>query len=191
MLDIERWRSISSRSVETRTDKTVVIITMWKQNSGERASTNAPPIGQKKEVSGEDDLPFFPQNRKLLKIKIRYQQAHKPIIEQETIEGHSVRAMYLLTAVADLVRIDNTGNTGALRNALARLWTNMVDKKMYLTGGIGAMKQWEGFGIDYFLPSGTDEGGCYAETCAGIGVMMLAERMLQVGKLANILPRKY
>lgn len=96
-----------------------------------------------------------------------------------------MRAMYLLTAVADLVRIDNTANTGALRNALARLWTNMVDKKMYLTGGIGAMKQWEGFGIDYFLPSGTDEGGCYAETCAGIGVMMLAERMLQVGKLAT------
>ncbi|OPB43334.1 hypothetical protein A0O28_0105250 [Trichoderma guizhouense] len=119
-----------------------------------------------------------------------YQQAHKPIIEQETIEGHSVRAMYLLTAVADLVRTDNTGNTGALRNALARLWTNMVDKKMYLTGGIGAMKQWEGFGIDYFLPSGTDEGGCYAETCAGIGVMMLAERMLQLNldaKFADVM----
>ncbi|KAL6799815.1 hypothetical protein J3E68DRAFT_396697 [Trichoderma sp. SZMC 28012] len=119
-----------------------------------------------------------------------YQQAHKPIIEQETIEGHSVRAMYLLTAVADLVRIDNTSNTSALRNALARLWTNMVDKKMYLTGGIGAMKQWEGFGIDYFLPSGTDEGGCYAETCAGIGVMMLAERMLQLNldaKFADVM----
>lgn len=99
--------------------------------------------------------------------------------------------MYLLTAVADLVRIDNTSNTDALRNALDRLWTNMVDKKMYLTGGIGAMKQWEGFGIDYFLPSGTDEGGCYAETCAGIGVMMLAERMLQVGKFHNVLPCKY
>jgi hypothetical protein len=192
ILDIERWRSILSRSVETRTDKTVVIITTWKQNSGERASTNAPPIGQKKEVSGEMTCPFFCFTKpQVAEIKIRYQQAHKPIIEQETIEGHSVRAMYLLTAVADLVRIDNTGNTGALRNALARLWTNMVDKKMYLTGGIGAMKQWEGFGIDYFLPSGTDEGGCYAETCAGIGVMMLAERMLQVGKLANILPRKY
>lgn len=90
--------------------------------------------------------------------------------------------MYLLTAVADLVRIGDPGNTDALRNALDRLWTNMVDKKMYLTGGIGSMKQWEGFGIDYFLPSGTDEGGCYAETCAGIGVMMLAERMLQVCK---------
>lgn len=42
-------------------------------------------------------------------------------------------------------------------------------------------KQWEAFGIDYFLPLGTDEGGCDAETCAAIGVMMLAERQLQVG----------
>jgi uncharacterized protein len=90
--------------------------------------------------------------------------------------------MYLLTAVADLVRIGDTGGKDAKRNTLERLWANMVDKKMYLTGGIGAMKQWEGFGIDYFLPSGTDEGGCYAETCAGIGVMMLAERLLQVSK---------
>jgi DUF1680 family protein len=56
----------------------------------------------------------------------------------------------------------------------------MIEKKAYVTGGIGAIKQWEGFGIDYFLPQGTDEGGCYAETCAAIGVMMLAERLLQV-----------
>ncbi len=110
----------------------------------------------------------------------RYQQAHKPIIEQETIEGHSVRAMYLLTAVADLIRNGNSIGDSLKRAAVERLWTDMVDKKMYLTGGIGAIKQWEGFGIDYFLPSSTDEGGCYAETCAAIGVMMLAERMLQV-----------
>ena len=56
----------------------------------------------------------------------------------------------------------------------------MVEKKMYVTGGVGSMKQWEGFGENYFLPQGTDEGGCYAETCAAIGVMMLAQRMLQV-----------
>jgi hypothetical protein len=45
---------------------------------------------------------------------------------------------------------------------------------------IGAIKQWEGFGLDYFLPQGTSEGGCYSETCAAIGVMMLAQRLLQV-----------
>ncbi|KAE8449386.1 hypothetical protein EG329_008287 [Mollisiaceae sp. DMI_Dod_QoI] len=124
-----------------------------------------------------------------------YQQAHKPILEQETIEGHSVRAMYLLTAVADLVRQSRRMETDSLRFnaykiACKRLWNNMVNQKMYLTGGIGAIDQWEGFGIDYFLPQSTDEGGCYAETCASIGVMMLAERMLQLdlnGKYADIM----
>lgn len=123
----------------------------------------------------ENERPaYLPANRSYW-----YQQSHLPITDQQTIEGHSVRAMYLLTAVADLVRVEKSG-TSAKRDALQRLWSNMVQKKMYLTGGIGAMRQWEGFGIDYFLPSGTDEGGCYAETCAAIGVMMLAERLLQV-----------
>ncbi|KAJ5827742.1 Six-hairpin glycosidase [Penicillium robsamsonii] len=111
-----------------------------------------------------------------------YQQAHVPIAEQETIEGHSVRAMYLLTAVADLVRISKPDSqVGAtFLPVVNRLWSNMVEKRSYVTGGIGAIKQWEGFGIDYFLPQGTDEGGCYSETCAAIGVMMLAERQLQI-----------
>lgn len=118
----------------------------------------------------------------LLTNRCRYQQAHAPIVNQETIEGHSVRAMYLLTAVADLVRIcQPESEVGAkYLPAVHRLWSNMVQKKTYVTGGIGAMKKWEGFGVDYFLPQGTDEGGCYAETCAAIGVMMLAERLLRV-----------
>lgn len=124
-----------------------------------------------------------------------YQQAHKPILEQNSIEGHSVRAMYLLTAVADLVRhsreVDPCSKSlHAYKTACERLWDNMVNKKMYLTGGIGSIEQWEGFGIDYFLPQSTDEGGCYAETCASIGVMMMAERMLQLdlnGKYADVM----
>ncbi|RDL36405.1 uncharacterized protein BP5553_05757 [Venustampulla echinocandica] len=142
-----------------------------------------------------------------------YMQAHKPILEQDSVEGHSVRAMYLLTAVADLVRLDEesknysgnaNGNDSAIttpnggtqttatpyRDPLHRLWHNMINKKMYLTGGIGAIHQWEGFGIDYFLPQGTSSGGCYAETCASIGVMMLAERLLQIdldGKYADVM----
>jgi DUF1680 family protein len=110
-------------------------------------------------------------------------QAHVPIEEQQTIEGHSVRAVYLLTAVADAVRMDQSKTISKSQNmqsALYRLWDNMVQRKMYVTGGIGAVKQWEGFGPDYFLPQGTDEGGCYSETCAAIGTIMLAERMLQV-----------
>jgi uncharacterized protein len=111
---------------------------------------------------------------------IRYQQAHQPIRDQISAEGHSVRLVYLLTAVADLCRVDPGKTSHDLRPALFRLWDNMVDRKMYVTGGVGAIKQWEGFGIDYFLPQGTDEGGCYSETCAAIGVMMLAQRILQV-----------
>jgi uncharacterized protein len=88
--------------------------------------------------------------------------------------------MYLLTAVADLAVLDPKTFGPSYVPALKRLWDNMVNKRMYLTGGIGAISKWEGFGIDYFLPQSTDEGGCYAETCAAIGVMMLAERMLQV-----------
>ena len=118
-----------------------------------------------------------------------YYSAHVPIVEQTSITGHSVRAMYLFTAATDLVRYDHATSTSAadsssdseaLLTAQRRLWDNMVQRKMYLTGGIGAMMQYEGFGQDYFLPQGTDEGGCYAETCAGIGVMMWAERLLQV-----------
>jgi uncharacterized protein len=118
--------------------------------------------------------PCFPMPRSYW-----YQQAHLPILEQRTIEGHSVRAMYLLTAVADLVRQES--DLLNYKEALVQLWSNMVERKMYITGGIGAVDQWEGFGPEYFLPQSTDEGGCYAETCAAIGVMMLAQRMLQVG----------
>nr|POE85115.1 non-reducing end beta-l-arabinofuranosidase [Quercus suber] len=118
---------------------------------------------------------FYPEQRCMW-----YHQAHAPIAEQQSVEGHSVRAMYLLTAVADLVRLTGFSQSQALRDALYRLWDNMVGKKMYVTGGIGAIKQWEGFGLDYFLPQSTDEGGCYSETCAAIGVMMLAERLLRV-----------
>ncbi|KAI2640231.1 glycoside hydrolase family 127 protein [Xylaria nigripes] len=114
-----------------------------------------------------------------------YNQAHLPILQQTTIEGHAVRALYLLTGVANLLSLDKLGikpftNASQYLGTLRTLWNNMVDKKMYLTGGIGSMMQWEGFGIDYFLPQGSDEGGCYNETCASIGVMMLAERMLHL-----------
>lgn len=88
-----------------------------------------------------------------------YYQAHKPLVEQETVKGHSVRAMYLLTAAADLVASHNATNP-ELKSAIYRLWDNMVNRKMYVTGGIGAMKRFEGFCLDCFLPQGTDEGGC-------------------------------
>lgn len=121
-----------------------------------------------------------------------YQQAHVPIVQQREIVGHSVRAMYLLTAVADMTamarststRSTSTGITKtdsiAYKETLTVLWENMVSRKMSVTGGIGAMKQWEGFGVNDFLPQSTDEGGCYNETCASIGIVLLGERMLNL-----------
>ncbi|KAF2023031.1 DUF1680-domain-containing protein [Setomelanomma holmii] len=106
-----------------------------------------------------------------------YNQAHAPILQQQSIEGHSSGGQQL-------------SKTGEWQATLSRLWNNMVDQKMYITGGIGAMKQWEGFGIDYVLPQSTDEGGCYAETCASIAVMFLADRMLDIdhnGRYADIM----
>jgi uncharacterized protein len=118
----------------------------------------------------------------------RYQQAHIPITKQPSIEGHAVRAMYLLTAAADLSSLSPDSRL-RYSAALSRLWASLL-RKMYMTGGIGAIAQWEGFGGDYFLPQGSDEGGCYAETCAAIGVVMLAERLLQLdldGKYADVM----
>ena len=123
-----------------------------------------------------------------------YHQAHLPISQQTEIKGHSVRAMYLLTAAADLCLLPPSGSVKEpsqdLLPAIRTLWHDMVIRKMYVTGGIGAIKQWEGFGLPYFLPQSTDEGGCYAETCASIGIMMLAERLLQLdldGSVADIM----
>lgn len=126
-----------------------------------------------------------------------YCQAHAPIREQTSVEGHAVRATYLLTAVADLLCLHaeeaggagggapprplSAGDAAGWHAALRRLWDSMVGRKMYATGGVGAVAQWEGFGIDYFLPQAPDEGGCYAETCASVGVVMLAERLLRLG----------
>lgn len=98
--------------------------------------------------------------------------------------------MYLLTAVADLCTLSSSSKTKYI-SSLHRLWDNMTYQKMSLTGGIGAISQWEGFGIDYFLPQGTDDGGCYNETCAAIGVVMLAERMLVVSTSTPFLDSYY
>lgn len=113
----------------------------------------------------------------------RYNQSHAPLHEQDTILGHSVRALYLTTAAADL--------GGKFLNDAERLFMDAVDHKMYATGGLGtepgvsfaarrtADGQIEGFSaVPYRLPQSTDEGGCYAETCASIAAMMTAERLL-------------
>ncbi len=100
-----------------------------------------------------------------------YYQAHLPVTEQDTAEGHAVRAMYLFTGMSDVAA--TTGNA-ALRQALDKLWANVTQKRMYVTGGVGSQGNGERFTIDYDLPNDT----CYTETCAAIGLAMWSLRML-------------
>ncbi len=101
-----------------------------------------------------------------------YQQSGKPVREQNDATGHSVRAVYLYTGMADLA--SETGDK-ELFDACRRLWKSVTQRRMYLTGGIGSTVHGEAFSVDYDLPSDT----AYAETCASIGLMFFASRMLE------------
>ncbi|RJS90945.1 glycoside hydrolase family 127 protein [Candidatus Bathyarchaeota archaeon] len=96
---------------------------------------------------------------------------HKPFRELEEIVGHAVRSVYLNCGATDIYL--ETGEK-ALLDALLRLWHNMTERKMYVTGGIGALYTGESFGRDYELPNVT----AYAETCAAIANVMWNWRML-------------
>lgn len=91
-----------------------------------------------------------------------YSQDSIPVIQQEEVVGHSVRAVYMYAAMTDIAAIQNDSLYEA---AVNKLWDNMVSKKMYITGGIGAKHDGEQFGANYELPNLT----AYNETCAAIG----------------------
>ena len=99
-----------------------------------------------------------------------YSQDHKPILEQDEIVGHAVRAGYLYSGVADVAAL--TG-IKAYQEALERIWENMASKKLFITGGIGSRAQGEGFGPNYELNSHT----AYCETCAAIANVYWNYRM--------------
>ena len=99
-----------------------------------------------------------------------YSQDHMPILQQQEIVGHAVRAGYLYSGVADVAAL--TGDT-AYQKALQRIWENMSSKKLFITGGIGSRAQGEGFGPNYELNSHT----AYCETCAAIANVYWNYRM--------------
>ena len=101
-----------------------------------------------------------------------YRQSGKPVRQQSEATGHAVRAVYLYTGMADLAA--ETGDSELL-GACRRLWNNIVQKRMYITGGIGSTALGEAFTVDYDLPQDT----AYSETCAAIGLMFFAGRMLE------------
>ena len=99
-----------------------------------------------------------------------YSQDHMPILKQEEIVGHAVRAGYLYSGVADVAAL--TGDK-AYQEALERIWENMSSKKLFITGGIGSRPQGEGFGPNYELNNHT----AYCETCAAIANVYWNYRM--------------
>ncbi len=99
-----------------------------------------------------------------------YSQDHMPILEQDEIVGHAVRAGYLYSGVADVAAL--TGDT-AYQNAITRIWDNMASRKLFITGGIGSRAQGEGFGPNYELNNHT----AYCETCAAIANVYWNYRM--------------
>ena len=99
-----------------------------------------------------------------------YFQDDKPVVDQQEAEGHAVRAMYLYSGMADVAAL--TGDTAYLK-AIDRIWENMVTKKMYVQGSIGAVGDGERFGDNYELPNAT----AYNETCAAIGSVFWNQRM--------------
>ena len=105
----------------------------------------------------------------------KYNQSHATVYEQDEAVGHSVRAVYMYTAMADLAAEDGDER---LLAACRRLWNNMIQKKMYITGGIGATVVGESFSVPYELPNDT----VYAETCASIGLVFFAKQMLKSEK---------
>lgn len=116
-----------------------------------------------------------------------YQQSGVPLRQAYRATGHAVRAVYLYTGMADLAA--ETGDT-ELYAACKRLWKSITGKQMYITGGIGATVHGEAFSVDYDLPSDT----AYAETCASIGLMFFASKMLEnevKGEYADIMEQAF
>jgi DUF1680 family protein len=100
-------------------------------------------------------------------------QQHKPVLKQTVPVGHAVRFTYLETAAA---MIDRLTGQEIYRTTLKKSWCHMVDKRMYVTGGIGSLPVIEGFGRDYEL----DPEYAYAETCAGLGSLFWDREMARL-----------
>ncbi|MBR1584990.1 MAG: glycoside hydrolase family 127 protein [Clostridia bacterium] len=117
----------------------------------------------------EQGLPPLP----VTAARYAYHQAHVPVRQMTEAVGHAVRQMYLCSGMADAARL--TGDE-AMAAACLRLWRSAVDEKMYVTGGVGGTHDGEAFSRPFDLPPDT----AYSETCAAIGLVFFARRMLQL-----------
>lgn len=117
-----------------------------------------------------DEAKFFLDQRGHTSRCDAYSQAHKPVVEQDEAVGHAVRATYMYAGMADVAAL--TGDTAYI-HAIDRIWDNIVGKKYYITGGIGATANGEAFGANYELPNMS----AYCETCAAIGNVYVNYRL--------------
>jgi len=129
---------------------------------------------------GKDlDLKIYPKDHRFFIYNEPTQiQAHKPVLEQEEAVGHAVRAMYMYAGMADVAAL--TGSEEYIQ-AINRLWENVINKKMAVTGGLGARHDRERFGENYELPNLTS----YNETCAAIGSVFWNHRLFLLNKDAK------
>ena len=127
------------------------------------------------EMKKPDFLHIFPE---FANYDTKYSQSHLPVREQKTAEGHAVRAVYMYCAMADIAY---EYQDKELMQACETLWNNIVEKRMYITGGIGSSGILERFTTDYDLPNGYN----YAESCASIGLALFGMRMAQITKNAK------
>lgn len=109
-----------------------------------------------------DQARFFLDARGTTPRRQEYSQSHIPVLEQKEAVGHAVRATYMYAGMADVAAV--TGDTAYI-SAIDKIWENIVGKKLYVTGGIGARHAGEAFGDNYELPNAS----AYNETCAAIG----------------------
>lgn len=119
------------------------------------------------------------------KLNYFYNQAHLPVREQREAAGHAVRAVYLYSGMADTARYTDDKE---LFNTCQTIFNDITERKMYITGGIGSTKDGEAFTFAYDLPNDL----AYSETCASIGLVFFARRMLQAdydSKYADIMER--
>ncbi|MHC9537535.1 glycoside hydrolase family 127 protein [Dellaglioa sp. BT-FLS60] len=145
---------------------------------------------------GQDPLFFQKQNQEdgidndliagMESITSEYLQASGPLNEQQTLQGHAVRVVYLCTGMAHTARLTNNKK---LLDTCKRIWKNIVNKRMYVTGGIGSTNIGEKFTTDYDLPNDT----MYGETCASVGMSFFARQMLELesnGEYGDILEKE-
>ena len=117
-----------------------------------------------------DQAKFFLDYRGKTTIKTEYSQSHMPVVDQKEAVGHAVRATYMYAGMADVAAL--TGDSAYIK-AIDNIWDNIVNKKLYITGGIGATASGEAFGPNYYLPNMS----AYCETCAAIGNVYVNHRL--------------